>query len=358
MSDVQFMRRALELAEAGRYSTSPNPMVGCVIVRDGRVIAEGFHQRAGLPHAEIEALSRSTEDPAGATLYVNLEPCSHHGRTPPCADALVGAGIARVVVATGDPHPDVAGGGIARLRAAGIVVEVGLLGTEARRLNEKFLSSAATGRPFVLLKAAITLDGKLATESRSSRWITAAEARQRSLALREEYDAILVGAGTIAADDPELTRRLGLSTAISPWIRVVVDATGRVPSDARVLRDGGRTLLVTSSPSRIAASPGLEIVPRAPERWDEALEAALAELGARGCRSVIVEGGSGLHSTLIRRKLWNKMALFVAPKIIGGTTAPSLLGGVAVTDLADAWAIRFDSVEPVGPDLLITAYPE
>jgi diaminohydroxyphosphoribosylaminopyrimidine deaminase/5-amino-6-(5-phosphoribosylamino)uracil reductase len=358
MTDAQFMHRALELAANGRYSTSPNPMVGCVIVRDGRAIGEGFHLRAGLPHAEIEALAHCTEDPAGATLYVNLEPCSHHGRTPPCAEALIDAGIARVVIATGDPHPEVAGRGIDRLRAAGIAVEVGLLGDEARRLNEKFLFSAATGRPFVLLKAAVTLDGKLATESRSSRWITSGEARQRSLALREEYDAILVGAGTIAADDPELTRRLGLSSSITPWLRVVVDATGRVPTDARVLRDGGPTLLVTSSPTRIAGSPGLEIVAGVPDSWDEAVDASLTELGARGCRSVIVEGGSGIHSTLIRRKLWHKMAIFVAPKIVGGSAAPSLFGGDAVHDLADAWAIRFDSVEPVGPDLLITAYPE
>ncbi|MFA6956135.1 MAG: bifunctional diaminohydroxyphosphoribosylaminopyrimidine deaminase/5-amino-6-(5-phosphoribosylamino)uracil reductase RibD [Thermoanaerobaculia bacterium] len=358
MNDAQFMHRALELAEKGRYSTSPNPMVGCVIVRDGRVVAEGFHERAGLPHAEIEALTACHDDPRGATLYVNLEPCSHHGRTPPCADALIEAGVARVVVATGDPNPEVAGAGIDRLRAAGIVVEVGLLGDEARKLNEKFLVSAATGRPFVLLKAAITLDGKLATESRSSRWITSGEARERSLALREEYDAILVGAGTIATDDPELTRRLGLSTSITPWMRVVVDATGRVPVGARVLHDGGRTLLVTSSPSRITSSPGLEIVSGVPDSWDESLDASLTELGARGCRSVIVEGGSGIHSALIRRRLWNKMAIFVAPKIIGGPSAPSLLGGDAVTDLADAWAIRFDSVEPVGPDLLITAYPE
>jgi len=358
MSDAQFMHRALELAEKGRYSTSPNPMVGCVIVRDGRVIAEGFHERAGLPHAEIEALTACHDDPKGATLYVNLEPCSHHGRTPPCADALIAARIARVVIATEDPNPEIAGAGIERLRNAGAVVEVGLLSDAARRLNEKFLASAASGRPFVLLKAAITLDGKLATESRSSKWITSGEARGRSLALREEYDAILVGAGTIAADDPELSRRLGLSTSITPWTRVVVDSTGRVPADARVLRDGGRTLLVTSSPSRIAPSPGLELAPCVAGSWDEALDASLTELGARGCRSVIVEGGSGIHSALIRRRLWHKMAIFVAPKLIGGPSAPSLLGGDAVTDLADAWAIRFDSVEPVGPDLLITAYPE
>ncbi|MCM2314533.1 MAG: bifunctional diaminohydroxyphosphoribosylaminopyrimidine deaminase/5-amino-6-(5-phosphoribosylamino)uracil reductase RibD [Thermoanaerobaculia bacterium] len=358
MTDMQFMSRALELAANGRYSASPNPMVGCVVVREGRVIGEGFHLRAGLPHAEIEALRNCPEDPAGATLYVNLEPCSHHGRTPPCVDALIEARIGKVVVALGDPHPEVNGAGIRRLREAGIHVETGLLAEEARHLNEKFLVSVATDRPFVLLKAAMTLDGKLATETRSSRWITSEAARHRSLELREEYDAILVGAGTIAADDPELTRRLGLSSSITPWTRVVVDATGRVPAEARVLRDGEKTILVTSSPSRIAPSPGLEIVSAVPDGWDEALTGCWTELGARGIRSIIVEGGSGIHTTLIRHHLWHKMALFIAPKLIGGSAAPALFGGDPVTDLADAIGIRFDSVEPVGPDLLLTAYPK
>lgn len=358
MSETQFMRRALELAAGGRYSTSPNPMVGCVVVRDGRVTGEGFHRRAGLPHAEIDALVNCTEDPAGATVYVNLEPCSHHGRTPPCVDALIEARIAKAVVAIGDPNPEVNGAGIRRLREAGIAVETGLLADEARLLNEKFLVSAGTGRPFLLLKAAMTLDGKLATETRSSRWITSDEARRRSLELREEYDAILVGAGTIAADDPELTRRLGLSSSITPWTRVVVDATGRVPSDARVLRDGGRTILVTSAPARIAPSPGLDIVSAKAGGWHAALTGCLTELGARGIRSVIVEGGSGIHATLIRNHLWHKMALFIAPKLVGGSAAPALFGGDAVTDLADAFALRFESAEPLGPDLLLTAYPK
>ncbi|MGK2855927.1 MAG: bifunctional diaminohydroxyphosphoribosylaminopyrimidine deaminase/5-amino-6-(5-phosphoribosylamino)uracil reductase RibD [Thermoanaerobaculia bacterium] len=358
MSDTQYMQRALELAAKGRYSTSPNPLVGCVIVRDGRLIGEGFHQKAGLPHAEIEALRACTEPPAAATVYVNLEPCSHHGRTAPCADALIEARVGRVVVAIGDPHRDVNGAGIRRLREAGIPVESGLHAEQARRLNEKFLFSAATNRPFVLLKAAMTLDGKLATENRSSRWITAEAARHRSLELREEYDAILVGAGTIAADDPELTRRLGLSSSITPWTRVVVDATGRVPEEARVLRDGGRTILFTQSPSRVAPSPGLEIVPCASGGWDEALEACFSELGARGIRSVIVEGGSAIHSTLIRRRLWHKMALFIAPKLIGGPAAPALFGGEGVADLAKAFEVQIDSVEPMGPDILLTAYPK
>lgn len=358
MNDVQFMRHALELAEKGRYSTSPNPMVGCVIVREGRVIGEGFHLRAGLPHAEIEALAACAEDPAGATVYVNLEPCSHHGRTPPCADALIEARVRKVVVAIADPHTDVNGAGIDRLRRAGIEVAAGVLADEARKLNEKFLVSASSGEPFVLLKAAMTLDGKLATETRSSRWITSGEARQRSLLLREEFDAILVGAGTVAADDPELTRRLGLSTSILPWTRVVVDATGRVPDDARLLCDGERTILVTSSPSRISPSKGLEVISTQPDGWDEALAGCLGELGARGIRSVIVEGGSAVHSTLIRNRLWHKMALFIAPKLIGGPAAPTLFGGEGVTELEHAFEIRFDSIEPVGPDLLITAYPK
>jgi len=197
VTDDDFMRRALALAERGRYSTSPNPMVGCVIVRDGRVIGEGFHRRAGEPHAEVEALRTVTESPAGATAYVNLEPCCHQGRTPPCVDALIEARLARVVASSEDPNPLVAGQGFQKLRGAGISVEIGLLSAEALRLNEKFLYAIGAGKPFVLLKTAMTFDGKLATASGDSQWITSDAARQKSLELREEYDAILVGSGTI-----------------------------------------------------------------------------------------------------------------------------------------------------------------
>src|SRR5262245_55159090 len=259
------MRRAIDLARRGRFTVSPNPMVGCVIVRDGEVIAEGWHQRAGEPHAEIEALRRCA-DPRGATLYVTLEPCAHHGRTPPCTEAIAAAGIAHVVYAAADPIH----GGAAKLS---IETTGGVLEDEARHLNEKFFHAATTGRPFVLLKAAMTLDGKLATVARESQWITGDAARQMSLALREEYDAILVGGGTVAADNPRLTRRLGWSQ--TPWTRIVLDRDRVVAPDAHVLADGGATLHI---------------------RDDVDLEQLLADLHARGIQSLIIEGGSIIHS--------------------------------------------------------------
>ena len=344
----EFMRRALYLAEQGRYSTSPNPMVGCVIVRDGAVIAEGWHRKAGQPHAEIEAL-RSCADARGATIYVNLEPCAHEGRTPPCAAAVIAAKPARVVVAMRDPHDVVDGRGIAAIREAGIEVIEGVCEGEARRLNEKFLWSVTHNLPFVTLKAAMTLDGKLATVARESQWITSEAAREKSLALREEHDAILVGGGTVRADNPRLTRRLGL--ADTQWTRVVLDGDGDVPPHSQILTDGGRTLLFTSNPS---AHSGPEVVP-IEGRPD--LLVIFSALHARGIRSLLVEGGAVVHSDVIRLGLWQKMVLFVAPMIVGGGDAPSIFSGEAVTRLTEAYRFRFDRAEFVGADLMITAYP-
>ena len=344
----EFMRRALYLAEQGRYSTSPNPMVGCVIVRDGSVIAEGWHRKAGEPHAEIEAL-RACGDARGATMYVNLEPCAHHGRTPPCAEAIVAARPARVVVAMRDPHDVVNGQGIETIRQAGIEVIEGVCEAEACRLNEKFLWSVTHNLPFVTLKAAMTLDGKLATVARESQWITSEEAREKSLALREEHDAILVGGGTVRADNPRLTRRLGL--AKTDWTRVVLDGDGDVPPHSQILTDGGPTILFTSNPS---AHSGAEVIP-IEGRPD--LTRIFSELHTRGIRSVLVEGGAVVHSEVIRRGLWQKMVLFVAPMMVGGGDAPSIFSGEAVTRLTEAYRFRFDRAEYVGRDLMITAYP-
>ena len=329
------MRRALALAENGRYSVSPNPMVGCVIVRDGEVVAEGWHRRAGEAHAEIEAL-RGGADAKGATMYVTLEPCAHQGRTPPCVDAVIDAGVGRVVIAMSDPHEVVDGRGIARLRAAGIEVSAGVLESEARRLNEVFVWSVTQKLPFVVLKAGMTLDGKLATVTRESQWITSEAAREASLRLREEHDAILVGGGTVAADNPRLTRRLGLGNAMSGWTRVVLDKDRKVPAHAHVLTDGGKTKHITD---------------------DADLEQLLRDLYAEGIRSLIVEGGALVHAEFIRRRLWQKMVLFVAPMIVGGGEAPSIFSGEAVTRLTEAYRFRFDRAEFVGGDLMITAYP-
>jgi diaminohydroxyphosphoribosylaminopyrimidine deaminase/5-amino-6-(5-phosphoribosylamino)uracil reductase len=355
--DERFMQRALDLAERGRYSVSPNPMVGCVIVRDGRVIGEGFHERAGLAHAEVAALAGCTEDPAGATVYVTLEPCSHTGRTPPCADAVIASGVRRVVVAIEDPNEKVGGAGIARIRAAGIDVDTGILRERATRINEAFLHSAAAKRPFVVMKAGITLDAKLATTGGKSQWITSAEARERALLLREEYDAILAGGGTVAADNPHLTRRLGRNGSIQPWQRIIVDATGNLPARSNVFTDGTRTILFTSHPDAYRLPASVEVV--AAEARDGRLDlgAVLDAANARGIRSILAEGGSLVHSDLIRRRLWQKMVLFVAPMLVGGADAPSLLAGAGVLNLTDAYRFHFDAVERVGRDLMITAYP-
>lgn len=330
------MRRALDLAERGRYSVSPNPMVGCVLVRDGAIAGEGFHLRAGEPHAEVKAI-QSCEKPAGTTMYVSLEPCVHHGRTPPCTEVVVSSGIRRVVVAATDPHDVVNGKGIERLRAAGIEVTLGVLESEARRLNEKFMYAVSHERPFVLLKAGMTFDGKLATVERDSRWITGEEARQKSLELREEYDAILVGGGTVHDDDPQLSRRLGWNRSITPWTRIILDRDRAVPPNARVLTDGGSTMHVTQ---------------------DVGLDPFLRDLYKRGIQSVIVEGGALLHAELIRQRLWQKMIVFVAPMIVGGGEAPSIFTGDAVRRLTDAYRFRFDRAEFVGADLMVTAYPD
>jgi diaminohydroxyphosphoribosylaminopyrimidine deaminase/5-amino-6-(5-phosphoribosylamino)uracil reductase len=325
------MHRALDLAARGRYSVSPNPMVGCIIVRDGNVIAEGWHRRAGEPHAEIEAL-RSVDDARGATMFVTLEPCVHHGRTPPCVAPIIAAGIARVVIAMRDPHA-IAAGGIEQLRDAGIEVVTGVLESEARKLNEIFIHAVTLRRPFVLLKAGMTLDGKLATVTRESRWITSDAARQKSLELREQYDAILVGAGTILDDNPQLTRRLGLAS--TPWTRIILDRRRIVSADATVLTDGGKTLHITD---------------------DVDLDTLLADLYGRGIHSLIVEGGSNVLSSFIRQQFWQKMIVFIAPMFVGGADAPSIFGGEAVGELANAYRFRFDEVQGLGKDLAITAY--
>jgi len=352
----RFMARALELAERGRYSVSPNPMVGCVITVDGAILGEGHHERTGEGHAEILAIRAAGKGVAGATVYVSLEPCAHHGRTPPCADALIEARVARVVVATIDPSPDIAGRGLEKLQSAGIEVVTGVMQEQAERLNEKFLWSTRHRRPFVLLKAGISLDGKLATIAGSSQWITSTQSRERSLALREEYDAIMVGGRTVALDNPKLTRRLGWNQAIAPLTRIVIDGDVAIPHDASILTDGGDTLVYSSDPDRYR-DVDAQIVgcTEAEGRLD--LGEVLDDLGKRGVRSVIVEGGGRLITALVRMKLWQKMTMFVAPMLIGGSTAPALFMDDSIRELTHAVRFRFDEVERLGDDFVVTAYP-
>jgi len=323
-ADRQHMGAALALARRGLGNTWPNPAVGCILVKDGQVIGRGWTQPGGRPHAETEALARAGAAARGATAYVTLEPCSHWGRTPPCCEALIKAGIARVVVATGDPDPRVDGRGLARLRDAGVMVELGLGGPEAQALNAGFARRITAGRPIVTLKLASTLDGRIATASGESQWITGPEARRAAHALRARHDAILVGSGTVLADDPDLTCRLPGMAAV-PIARVIADARLRTPLAARLVRTARATptWIATRTGQRPTAlapylEAGVEILPVPRARPGLDLAALLAALAQRGITRLMVEGGAGLAAALIRADLVDAISWFHAPGVIGG----------------------------------------
>jgi diaminohydroxyphosphoribosylaminopyrimidine deaminase/5-amino-6-(5-phosphoribosylamino)uracil reductase len=345
--DERLLERTFELAERGRRTASPNPVVGCVIVRDGEVLGEGWHVRPGERHAETNALLECRDGAAGATAYVSLEPCSHHGRQPPCADALVEAGIARVVCAAGDPSQKVGGKGFERLRAAGVEVEVatGELERRARRQNAAFRVHAVEGRPFVLLKLAASLDGRTATAAGESRWISSAESRRLVHEWRASMDAVAVGSGTALADDPTLDARdLELPVERQP-LRVVFDRRGRL--HGRLALASGRTVRVAPAGAP-RPPPGVEALEA------ETPEEALRALGARGVTSLLVEGGAELAAGLLREGLVDAVALFVAPVVLGGD-ARGLLGPLGIEALADAPRLLDLRTHSVGPDLLLEA---
>ncbi len=363
--DRIFMLRALELARLGLGRTEPNPAVGCVIVRDGKVLGEGYHRRAGAPHAEVEAIAAAGGEEAvrGATVYVTLEPCCHHGRTPPCTDALLRAGVARVVCATLDPFPAVAGRGAALLRAGGVQVDVGLLAEEARRLNEVYFTWVERGRPFVALKYAMTLDGRAATRIGDGRWITGEEARARVHRLRDRYPAILVGVGTVLRDDPQLTCRL--PGGRDP-VRIVLDTHARTPPEACVLRSSKTAPVLVFVGEQADArrvqelvSAGAEVV-RVPLRGGRVdLRAVLAELGRRGLTGVLVEGGPTVHAALLAEGLVDKLYAFLGGCLLGDAAAPGPVASLPRPPqaMAEAARWRIASVEQVGGDVLVVAYP-
>jgi diaminohydroxyphosphoribosylaminopyrimidine deaminase/5-amino-6-(5-phosphoribosylamino)uracil reductase len=359
--DERFMRRALALAERGRGRTSPNPMVGAVVVTSaGEVVGEGAHLRAGAPHAEIEALAAAGARGRGATLYLTLEPCAHRGRTPPCAPAIVAAGVARVVAALGDPNPLVAGRGFETLRRAGIEVATGLLGEDAARQNRVFLTAMKERRPHVTLKAAMTLDGKIADAGGASRWITGERARAHAHRLRSEADAIVVGLGTVLRDDPELSVRLDRPWPHEPY-RVVLDTGARTPARARFIRAGdpARALIavgdgVPEARVREIAETGAGIV-RCPTRDGRVdLGALLADLFAREIRGILVEGGGEVHAAFLDAGLVDRVAVYVAPLLVGGRAAPTPVGGPG-RDLKSAVRLKAFEVTALGDDVLIEA---
>ena len=355
-ADARFMARALALAAEGLGRTFPNPPVGAVFVRGGRVVGEGFHHRAGAPHAEIEALRAAGGRVRGATLYVTLEPCSHHGRTPPCADALVGLGLRRVVVALVDPNPRVRGRGLARLRRAGIRVVIGPGAEEARLLTAGYRSRVLRGRPLVTLKLATTLDGRIAAASGDARWITGPAARRLAHALRDVSDAVLVGAGTVRADDPRLTCRL--PGGHHPVRIVLAGGALRLPARARVLERGGPPTWVVAprgAPAgRVAAlrRRGVEVL-LVPGRQGRVPFASLVRLlGARGLTSLLIEGGGTVAAEALRARVVDRLVLFVAPALLGGD-AVAAVGPLALRRVRDAVRVAGLAVARVGPDLVL-----
>jgi diaminohydroxyphosphoribosylaminopyrimidine deaminase/5-amino-6-(5-phosphoribosylamino)uracil reductase len=355
-TDVEYMRRALELAERGRGRTSPNPMVGCVVVRDGKVLGEGFHEKAGEPHAEVNAIKAAGEDIAGATLYVTLEPCSHHGRTAPCVDYILKHRPGRVVVAMHDPNPKVSGEGIFRLRDAGIPVEVGLLEDEARKLNEAFLVYVTERRPFVIAKCAMTLDGKIATRTGDSRWVTGEEARRWVHRLRNEVDAILVGSRTVTMDNPSLTTRLPDGKIKDP-VRVILDADEYLTPTAKVFQVESSAPTWVVLPEDRHFEGATEVIKiRRRRNGGIDMHELMYELGRREIMSVLIEGGGTTHATAFEAGLVDKVMFFVAPKIVGGRDAVTAVEGEGVEKLADAIRLERMTARPVGEDILIEAY--
>ncbi|MEE3913155.1 bifunctional diaminohydroxyphosphoribosylaminopyrimidine deaminase/5-amino-6-(5-phosphoribosylamino)uracil reductase RibD [Pseudomonas viridiflava] len=364
--DVHYMARALELARKGLYSTHPNPRVGCVIVREGQIVGEGWHALAGEPHAEVHALRQAGEQARGATAYVTLEPCSHHGRTPPCADALVNAGVTRVVASMQDPNPEVAGRGLLRLMTAGIAVQCGVLEAEARALNKGFIKRMETGQPYVRVKLAMSLDGRTAMASGESQWITGPEARSAVQRLRAQSSVVLTGADTVLADKARLTVRpdeLGLNAeltalaAASAPLRVLIDGRLRVPLDAPFFQAGSALVATCAAASARGRyhDEGHEIVAMADSAGHVDLRKLLTELGTRGVNEVLVEAGPRLAGAFTRLGLVDEFQIFIAGKFLGSSARPLL--DLPLAQMSEALELKIVEMRAVGNDWRVIALP-
>ncbi len=364
------MSLALKLASKGNGATSPNPMVGAIVVRNKKIIGRGYHRRAGGPHAEVLALNQAGSKAHGATLYVTLEPCSHtNKRTPPCVPSIVESKVRRIVVAMKDPNPKVNGRGIRQLRKMGFLVDVGCLQAEAANLNEVYCHWVKTGRPFVILKGAMTLDGKIATSRGESKWITGDESRKHVHVLRSQVDAILVGSGTILRDNPQLTARLPqrqqTNTQVRQPVRVVLDSSLRIPISAKVLRWAAENSTVVATTNRASSSKvsrlsnagiSVWVLPKQGNRVSFAT--CLKKLGQLGLTSVLIEGGSEVHASALRSGLVNKVMLYIAPALLGGLDSKSLIGGPNPKGLSDKISLNKIEIQKVGQDLLVSGYPQ
>jgi diaminohydroxyphosphoribosylaminopyrimidine deaminase/5-amino-6-(5-phosphoribosylamino)uracil reductase len=355
--DHAHMARALQLAERAAFTTQPNPMVGCVIADGERMFGEGWHERAGEPHADVHALRAAGSRAQGATAYVTLEPCSHHGRTPPCADALVAAGVTRVVAASRDPFYQVAGQGFAKLTAAGITVEHGLMEAAARHLNRGFFSRIERGRPWVRLKLGMSLDGRTALASGESKWITSDAARADVMRWRARSGAIMTGIGTVLADDPKLTVRLPEGEAFVPPLRVVLDERGRLPATAALLTDGAAPTLAVHADD-VVPDYADEVSAFAVRRGGLGLDlnAVLSQLAQRGVNELQVEAGATLSGALLKAGLVDELLLYVAPVLLGERGKP-LFAGIDPATMSERLGLRLLETRQVGPDLRLLLAP-
>ncbi|MBL4935059.1 bifunctional diaminohydroxyphosphoribosylaminopyrimidine deaminase/5-amino-6-(5-phosphoribosylamino)uracil reductase RibD [Clostridium sp. YIM B02515] len=360
--DIKYMERALELAKKGIGFTNPNPLVGAVIVKDGRIIGEGYHEVYGQGHAEVNAFKNATEDVRGATMYVTLEPCSHYGKTPPCAKGIVEKGIRKVVIALGDPNPEVAGRGIQILRDNGIEVVTGVLEEESRKLNEIFLKYITTKMPFCILKIAMTLDGKIASRTGDSKWITNEESRKYVHMLRNRVAAIMVGIGTVLQDDPYLNTRLEEGKSSDP-IRVIVDTYARIPLEANVLsiKSEARTIvavteLASEENLKKLKSKGAEIIICRANNGKVDLNYLMKALGERKIDSVLIEGGSELNYSTIEAGIVDKANVFIAPKFIGGSEAKTPVGGLGKVLMKEAEHLKNIEIYRFGDDIMVEGY--
>jgi diaminohydroxyphosphoribosylaminopyrimidine deaminase/5-amino-6-(5-phosphoribosylamino)uracil reductase len=360
--DVTFMKKAITLARKGLGRTSPNPMVGAVVVRKGKVVGQGFHPKAGEPHAERMALAQAGGKARRATLYVNLEPCNHFGRTPPCTQAIFESGIKKVVFGMTDPNPTVKGGGTSWLRSRGIDVVQGVLEEDCCRLNEVYIKWITTGLPFVILKAAVSLDGRIATRTGDSKWISNEHSRLMVQRIRNQVDGLLVGIGTVAKDDPLLTVRLPKGKIKDP-LKIIIDPRLRISSKAQILASSGKSLIISGRrvpirKKREMERRGVEILSFPEREGHLSINELLTHLGQRGVTSLLVEGGAEVYGAFLKEHQVDKVVIFIAPCLIGGRKAIGMIGGTGVAKISEAIRLKEMKVKDLAGDILVEAYPE